>query len=601
MLTRLLFCICLILLGCCLEPASLLAQDPVVADSAVAGAATDAAAQATTPKERPPFGWYKLLIVAVFYLLWVFLSDLMNQDLLRWGRQMQLDVNVWNMINVLCFALAGLLVLAVPIFWASLPVFILASFVPMLVYRTIRKGKVAEDDQLAFQVAGGEAVYEEPVLAQDEGVLMEFTAAGESSEEQSSNLIRARQSAAFVPLKDLLVKAITSRADLVAFDFTRQAVAGKMFVDGTWHNLPHLDRPTGDAMLYSLKCLAGLNPADRRSQQTGKFSLKWLDMSLKASFELSSAGVPTGERVQLKALRTGGKDLSLVQLGMWPEMKDRLVEAMTQPGAVLISAPPRTGLTSTWRGALQACDRLTREYFALVPAGETETDVENIIVEKYSPEKLGEIVRALWLRQPDVIAFPELLKHPKFVNEFLNEALEEQKSIFIRSQAESSIEALLSSLAKAPDKALFAKALNMVSGQRLVRRLCDTCKQPMNLRPEAITKLGGDPRAPQTIFNHFQLPPPEQRVDEKGQPIEIPPCPVCQGIGYIGRIAVYDLIQVDKGLRELLLKNPTSDKIEAYLQSRGQLSLLQQAYRLVLVGVTSIAEVQRVFAPKRVG
>jgi type II secretory ATPase GspE/PulE/Tfp pilus assembly ATPase PilB-like protein len=499
------------------------------------------------------------------------------------------------------FTLAGLLVLAIPIFWASIPLYILASFVPMLVYRTIRKGKVAENDQLAFQVAGGEAVYEDPVLAQDEGVLMEFTAAGDSSEEQASNLIRARQGAAFVPLKDLLVKAITSRADLVAFDFTRQAVAGKMFVDGTWHNLPHLDRPTGDAMLYSLKCLAGLNPADRRSQQTGKFNLKWLDMSHKASFELSSAGVPTGERVQLRALRTGGKDLSLVQLGMWPEMKDRLVEAMKQPGAVLISAPPRTGLTSTWRGALQASDRLTREYFALVPLGETETDVENIIVEKYSPDKLTEVVRAIWLRQPDVIAFPELMSHPKLVNEFLNEALEEQKSIFIRSQAESSVEALLTSLAKAPDKALFAKALNMVSGQRLVRRLCDTCKQPVNLRPEAITKLGGDPRAPQTIFNHFQLPPPEQRVDEKGQPIEIPPCPVCQGIGYIGRIAVYDLIQVDKGLRELLLKNPTSDKVEAYLQSRGQLSLLQQAYRLVLVGVTSIAEVQRVFAPKRAG
>jgi type II secretory ATPase GspE/PulE/Tfp pilus assembly ATPase PilB-like protein len=353
-------------------------------------------------------------------------------------------------------------------------------------------------------------------------------------------------------------------------------------------------------MLYSLKCLAGLNPADRRTQQTGKFSLKWLDMSLKASFELSTAGVPTGERVQLKALRTGAKDLSLVQLGMWPEMKDRLVEAMKQPGLVLISAPPRTGLTSTWRAALLGCDRLTREFFALVPAGETETDVENVIVERYTPDKLSDVVRAMWLRQPEAIAFPELLG-TKLVNEVLNEALEEQKSIFIRSQAESSVEALLNALAKAPDKGLFLKALNMVSGQRLVRRLCDRCKQPVNLRPEAIAKLGGDARAQQTVFNHFQLPPPEQRVDEKGQPIEIPPCPVCQGIGYIGRIAVYDLIQVDKGLRELLLKNPTREQVEAHLQSRGQLSLLQQAYRLVLAGVTSIAEIQRVFAPKRAG
>jgi type IV pilus assembly protein PilB len=103
------------------------------------------------------------------------------------------------------------------------------------------------------------------------------------------------------------------------------------------------------------------------------------------------------------------------------------------------------------------------------------------------------------------------------------------------------------------------------------------------------------------VYTHFQLPPPEQRVDDKGQPIEIPPCPICQGIGYIGRIAAYDLVQVDNGLRELLLKSPTPEKVEAYLRSRGQLSQLQQAYRLVLVGVTSIAEVQRVFAPPRAG
>lgn len=429
---------------------------------------------------------------------------------------------------------------------------------------------------------------------------MEFTAAGRSEEEQAANLIRARQGAAFVQLKDLMVTAITNRADLMAFDYTRQSVAGKMMVDGSWHNLPPLDRPTGDALLYSLKCLAGLDPADRRSQQIGKFGLKWLDVSLKANFELVTAGVPTGERVQLKTLRAASKDLTLVQLGMWPEMQSELVKAMNEPGLVLISAPPRTGLTSTWRAALLASDRLTRDVVGLIPPSDNETELENVQVRTYTNDKLAEVLRAVWLQQPDALAFPDLLE-TKATNEVLQEVVEERKSVFARIQANSAVEALIAALGKVPDKKLFGQALTAVSGQRLVRRLCDNCKQPVNLKPEAIVKLGGNPKQPPAVYNHFQMPPPEQRVDEKGQPIEIPPCPICQGLGYIGRIAAFDLLLVDDGLRELLLKSPTAEKIDAYLRSRAQLSQLQQAYRLVLVGVTSIAEVQRVFAPSRAG
>lgn len=578
--SRLVHCLFTLLVVLLASPAPLLAQGPDGGGAVFAG--------------------YKLLIVALFYLLWIVLSDWMNRDLLRWGEQMKLEPETWNLINVLCFGFAFLLILLVPIFWASLPFLVLASFVPMLFYRSTRKSRIKENAELAFRVSGGKTVAEEAPLAQDEGVLMEFTAAGRSEEEQAANLIRARQGAAFVQLKDLMVTAITNRADLMAFDYTRQSVAGKMMVDGSWHNLPPLDRPTGDALLYSLKCLAGLDPADRRSQQIGKFGLKWLDVSLKANFELVTAGVPTGERVQLKTLRAASKDLTLVQLGMWPEMQSELVKAMNEPGLVLISAPPRTGLTSTWRAALLASDRLTRDVVGLIPPSDNETELENVQVRTYTNDKLAEVLRAVWLQQPDALAFPDLLE-TKATNEVLQEVVEERKSVFARIQANSAVEALIAALGKVPDKKLFGQALTAVSGQRLVRRLCDNCKQPVNLKPEAIVKLGGNPKQPPAVYNHFQMPPPEQRVDEKGQPIEIPPCPICQGLGYIGRIAAFDLLLVDDGLRELLLKSPTAEKIDAYLRSRAQLSQLQQAYRLVLVGVTSIAEVQRVFAPSRAG
>ena len=94
------------------------------------------------------------------------------------------------------------------------------------------------------------------------------------------------------------------------------------------------------------------------------------------------------------------------------------------------------------------------------------------------------------------------------------------------------------------------------------------------------------------------MPPPEQRVDAKGNPIEFPPCPTCSGIGYIGRIAVFELIEMNDQLRGLLRKSPSAEAIESAAQKSGKIPTIKQAYKLVLLGVTSLAEVQRVFKQK---
>ena len=93
----------------------------------------------------------------------------------------------------------------------------------------------------------------------------------------------------------------------------------------------------------------------------------------------------------------------------------------------------------------------------------------------------------------------------------------------------------------------------------------------------------------------YRLPPPEQRVDEKGNPIEIPPCEFCGGLGFVGRIAVFEMIEVDDKIRNALRQNPKVGVIEKTAQQAGKKSLVNQAYHLVLLGVTSLAEVQRVF------
>lgn len=541
------------------------------------------------------FAWYKLLLIAATYLVWVFMADRVNKDLLRWGPQMKLSPNTWNLSSVLCVLAGFWITISLPMFWIGYPFLFIAVFLPPFIYNLVRRSRIGADVELAFKVSGGKSGVSKEPLRQDEGVAFEFTPAGDNDEEQTANLIRARQSVAFVAMKDLLLLGITNRADVILLDFTQHSMAGKMLVDGAWHNLPQVDRVTGDAMLFSLKSLAGLNPAERRAQQMGRFKLKWPEMSLKTGFEIASSGVKTGERVQVKAMRAMAKDLTLSQVGMWPDMQTQLLAAVNRPGLTIISAPARTGLTTTWRSVLLAADRMTRDCMGLISETDAETELENLQIRRYQPGKMAVALRGMMLLQPDVVVVPDLLQAEVF-DVIVADAASGDRAVIAKVNADGAAAALLMHYAKATNKQIFLKAIIAVTGQRLLRRLCDHCKQAVSVKPEAIQKLGGDPRKQNTIFNHYQLPPPEQRVDEKGQPVEMFPCPVCQGLGFIGRIAAIELLQVDDRLRSLILKQPQVDKLEQYGRSKGQLSLLQQAYRLVLAGVTSISEVQRVFS-----
>ena len=135
--------------------------------------------------------------------------------------------------------------------------------------------------------------------------------------------------------------------------------------------------------------------------------------------------------------------------------------------------------------------------------------------------------------------------------------------------------------------------------QRLVRRLCDDCKQKVKTPPKTIQQLGGNPKKQNWLYTHWRLPPPEQRVDEKGREIEFPPCPTCGGLGYIGRIAVFEMLEVNDAIRATLKSQPKVDAVEQVARKSGKASISQQTYKLVLLGVTSLAEAQRMLKAER--
>lgn len=540
--------------------------------------------------------WIKLGSIAAVFLVWVRLADWINRDSLRFGEKTKMTPEFWNPIVVVSFLIGFLVAITVPFFYAGFPVYAILAFLPALLYFFQRRGKLKANPSLKTQISGkpGEAPPPE-ALPQDAGVAVSFTPAGADDPARQSNLIRARQSPAFAILKELLHLTQFKRAEQVVLDYTRDSVASRILVDGSWHTLEPMDRENGDALLTALKHLAGLNPADRRNRQSGSFDFK-TEIG-KASLDITTQGVPTGERVLMKYAIASKGSLPLPKLGMFPEMVATYKSAVDQPGMAIVTAPPSQGLTTTWIGALASADRLTRDCIGLVAEDETETNVENIVIRRYDQsdekKKQSETLRVLLLSQPDMIATPEI-EEAETLDMLCHQVLTQERSALLRVSARTAAEGLVRLYAKAGDRAQFLSALNVVTGQRLVRRLCDDCKVEVRVQPQVIQQLGGNPKEQGTIFNPWKLPPPEQRVDEKGREIEFPPCESCGGIGYVGRIAVFEMITLNDQLRDFIKQTPKPEAIEQAAVKLGKKPLAKQAYQLVLLGVTSLAEVQRV-------
>jgi type II secretory ATPase GspE/PulE/Tfp pilus assembly ATPase PilB-like protein len=99
------------------------------------------------------------------------------------------------------------------------------------------------------------------------------------------------------------------------------------------------------------------------------------------------------------------------------------------------------------------------------------------------------------------------------------------------------------------------------------------------------------------LYQPFVPPPPEQRVDAKGNPIEIEICRQCEGRGYYGRIGVFEYLTVNDAIRQAVLSDPSPAKVAAVAKQQGHRGLQEEAILTVALGLTSLQELQRVFSP----
>jgi len=451
-----------------------------------------------------------------------------------------------------------------------------------------KKPKPASD-QLSF---GGEDI----VLP-----ALEIKTMGIAKNEAQGLMIAARQLPGYPVALVLLANAISARADRILIDYSAQGAVARYRIDGVWETLPPMDRPTGDAALVVFKKMFGLNPAERRAKQDAKFATQFKDTDWVISF--TSAGVPSGERVLFNIDTKKQTIKTLDDIGMREAMQESFRAMLNgDRGIVLVSGPPGQGLPTTWRISLESADKFVRDFVSLENKADPDPEIINVSQNFFEPG-VGDTPEAqfekMLLRQPDVLVMPSL------VNSYICDRVIDQinqlgKHSITRMVASDAVDAIIKLLNTYKTEAKeIIRLLSGVINQRLVRRLCDRCKQPFQPTPQLLQKLGIPPGRVQKLFQPTIPPPPEQRVDAKGNPIEIEICKKCNGRGYFGRMAIFELLTIDDKMRQAITKlasNP--DAIRQFAKQQGHLGFQEEGILACALGMTSLKEIQKMMAAK---
>jgi type II secretory ATPase GspE/PulE/Tfp pilus assembly ATPase PilB-like protein len=409
-----------------------------------------------------------------------------------------------------------------------------------------------------------------------------FEAEGGTDQQNQANIITARQSPGYVPAKELVFELIRQRADKGMLDYNSDAVAVRFQIDGVWHESEAQDRDTGDAILAVFKKMANLNVEERQKRQVGRFSAEFEKRNYQAM--IISQGTQTGERVVLQLDRPHSDFKSLRELGMREKMEEQLKNVLSQEtGLVLISSPPAGGLTTTVRLALGLTDRYMRDVVSFQAKSAHEPMASNIETTTYNqaagdvPEKMLE---SLLRKEPNVVVVSELPNAT--CAQILCEHAAEERLVVTTVRAKEAVEALLRVLLLKVPSSKFAPAIKAVLNQRLIRVLCDECKQSYEPAPQLLQKLGIPAGRIDFLFR-----PPEPSEQEKV-------CQRCNGIGYFGRTAIFELLLVNDEIRRALEKQPKLEVLRQVSKKAGNRNLQQEGIVLVAQGTTSVQELSRV-------
>ncbi len=415
-----------------------------------------------------------------------------------------------------------------------------------------------------------------------EGFRLQLVQEAEDGEEiLSIDRITADSSPIIRLVDSILFNAIQRRASDIHIETRDREVLVRYRIDGVLYQaMEPIDKRHHSTIISRIKVMSELDIAEKRIPQDGRFKVRYSGRTI--DFRVSIMPTVHGEDAVIRILdkeaaNTDFKSLNLDVLGLDEETKRNLRKFIREPyGMVLVTGPTGSGKTTTLYACLSEIASSEDKIITIEDPVEYQLKgITQIPVNEKKGLSFARGLRSILRHDPDKVMVGEI-RDEETAQIAVQSALTGHL-VFTTVHANNVVDVIGRFLNMNVDLYNFVSALNCVLAQRLVRKICEHCRRPVKLPPDLLEDSGLDPDRYADFTFH-----------------EGAGCIECNGTGYLGRMAISELMNLSDNIRELILDRRSAAEIKRAAKAEGMRFLRESALQKVFAGETTLREVNKV-------
>jgi type IV pilus assembly protein PilB len=416
--------------------------------------------------------------------------------------------------------------------------------------------------------AGEEAA---KIAAQQKSIQQKAAAALANLSSSSAN--ESGESYVINYVERLMLVAAQKRASDIHIEPFEHSIRIRLRIDGSLIEFKPAARfEFRDALLSRVKLISGLDIFEKRLPQDGNAKLEIAGLG-KMDFRVSSLPSVWGEKIVLRLLDKGNLQLDMTQLGFDTEQLAQFKDSILKPfGMVIVTGPTGSGKTTTLYSALNELNRITDN--VVTAEDPVEFTIPGICQVNVRPDiefTFSKALKAFLRQDPDIIMVGEI--RDLETGEIAMKAALTGHIVLSTLHTNNAAESIERLRNMGIDRFTIVSALNCVVAQRLVRKICDSCKVEDSVSAEKQLALG----LPEKYIGKFKI--------YKGVG-----CENCNNTGYRGRAAIYEVLVVNEPVKRAIVDNMTAIDLKRIAMESGMQTLRQSAWKKVYKGLTTIDE-----------
>ena len=446
------------------------------------------------------------------------------------------------------------------------------------------KGAVSDQQSIAKFIADNYA-YETDSIEETLQDLVERVGEGELTSEELGqqeivgdvdNLVQLAQEPEVIKIVNLvLLEAVQKRASDIHFEVYESDFRIRIRIDGVLHEIVSPPKSLGLPIVSRVKIMCNMDISERRLPQDARIDLKVGESDV----DVRVATLPTlwGECVVMRILDRTAVQLQLPKLGFSPDMLKKIDRIIHQPnGIFLVTGPTGSGKTTTLYGCVNILNQIGIKIITTEDPVELQIDrIVQVQVREDVGLTFAACLRSILRQDPDIVMVGEI--RDLDTAEIAVQASLTGHLVLSTLHTNSAAETITRLLDMDLEPYLITSSLTAVLAQRLVRSLCRHCREPYRPDEEEMELLGV---------------PHQWRVDPNLRFFKPVGCPACDFIGYMGRVGLFELLEVDESVADMILDRAVAHEIRRHARKHQNMLTLREAGLLKCQqGITSTDEV----------